>query len=85
MRSEKAPLVYVRMKRLPSGLIAASSDEVPGLHMAERSAADVERKAPIILQALMHEKGREVRAVAVESNRPDTYAWVLIPAMAAAL
>jgi hypothetical protein len=53
--------------------------------MAERSIVELERKTPIVLQALMHEKGRDVRAIAVECEKPDTLAWVLVPQMADAI
>jgi hypothetical protein len=81
MKTEKAKLVFVKVDRAPSGLILGSSEQVPGLHMAERTMAEFERKTPIILRAIMREEGREVKAVPVESDKPDILAWVLIPEM----
>jgi hypothetical protein len=82
--SKKAQLVTVKVRQLSSGLKVASSDEVPGLHTAARSMAELERKTPIVLEALMHELGRTVQVVAVESSEPGVWRWVLIPEMAEA-
>ena len=88
MDAPRAFIVHVKIDEGRAGLLYATSPELPGLLVAERSRDALLEEIPLVIEALFREQGKTVRVIeAMRAPGSDTLApapWVAIPAHIAA-
>jgi hypothetical protein len=78
----KAQIVRIKLDQGKTGLLYATSPDLKGLLVAERSMQDLEREIPIAIAGLFQAAGEDVVIIQAEdlAGENPVKSWVKVPA-----